>query len=95
MVFIFIEQMPSLVSEMLDHYQKGDYKMMGYLAHKLQPSFEMMGVVILNDAITEVERLGKLELNNGALPDLLSFIQTTVLQVTNLLTDKFAAKEIF
>jgi hypothetical protein len=52
-----------------------------------------MGIASLKDTIIEIEKKGKFEKDDKALPGLLEFIKITLLKVVELLKNELPAKE--
>jgi PAS domain S-box-containing protein len=93
MAELFVAQTPALVAEMIEKYYEGEYKAMSAIAHKIKPSIDNMGIASLKDTIMEIEKKGKFEKDDKALPGLLEFIKITLLKVVELLKNELAAKE--
>jgi CheY-like chemotaxis protein len=93
MAELFVAQTPALVAEMIEKYYEGEYKAMSAIAHKIKPSIDNMGIASLKDTIIEIEKKGKFEKDDKALPGLLEFIKITLLKVVELLKNEFSAKE--
>jgi len=89
MVFMFIEQTPQLVAEMTAKHQRGDYRAMSSIAHKIRPSIDNMGIVSLSEPFREIERIGKAGEGLEALPALVQKISKDLAAVVDELQSEF------
>ena len=55
MIGIFIDMANRSISEIKDAYHKDDFKTISKVAHRLKPSIDNMGIVILKEEIRELE----------------------------------------
>jgi len=55
------------------------------LAHKIKPVIDNMGIVSLKDTIIEIERKGRLNINDETLQDSLFLVKTSIDAVVKLL----------
>ena len=89
MVKIFVEHTPGQVAIMEEKYLQGNYKAMGEIAHKIIPSINHLGIISLKMQIREIEKKGRLEINDGTIPFLLATVKTTISQVMDLLKKEY------
>ena len=89
MVKIFIALTLPQVIEMEEKYLQGNYKAMGKIAHKITPSIDHLGIISLKGPIREIEKKGRLEMNDETIPFLLETIKATIIEVTGLLKKEF------
>ena len=78
LIHIFVTQTPPQVEAMKEKYLQADYKSMSFIAHKIKPSIDNMGIASLKEPIREIEQKGKLEMDDGTIPYLLETIKITI-----------------
>lgn len=81
LIHIFVTQTPLQVEAMKEKYLEADYKAMSFIAHKIKPSIDNMGIASLKEPIREIEQKGKLQMDDGTIPYLLETIKITINQV--------------
>ncbi len=59
MIEIFVSQVPEFISEMKDHYNKGEYAILGAVAHKAKSSVTVMGMEEMGKKLKNLELLAK------------------------------------
>lgn len=89
MVKMFVALTMPQVIEMEEKYLQGNYIAMGQIAHKIMPSVDHLGIISLKGPIREIEKKGRLEMNDAAIPLLLETIKATISEVTGLLKKEF------
>lgn len=59
MVETFLEHTPQQLEEMKQARKSGDLATLGAIAHKIKPNIQLFGIDKINDAIRELEQMGK------------------------------------
>jgi len=78
MLKMFIDQVPGHVLEMKSKYSANELMGMGEIAHRIKPTIDNMGIASLKSTIREIEKIGKLGLDNEALPLLMEKVETDI-----------------
>ena len=81
MVNMFITQTPSQISEMQAKFNRGDFKGMGAIAHKIKPSIDNMGIASLKNTIRKIEQIGKAGIKDDELAGLVEQVTTIIDEV--------------
>jgi CheY-like chemotaxis protein/HPt (histidine-containing phosphotransfer) domain-containing protein len=89
MVNMFLEHTPAQIAEMMLKYEKGDYKGMGAIAHKIKPGIDNMNISSLKDTIRAIEKIGKEGNDSDLLPSLLDSVSVNLELVFNGLKKEF------
>jgi HPt (histidine-containing phosphotransfer) domain-containing protein len=89
MVNLFIKQTPENVAEMETKYRQGDFKGMAAIAHKIKPSIDNMGIVSLKAAIREIEKIGKSEIADARLEEMIPTVTKKINEVIESLQKEF------
>ena len=92
MVNMFVAQTPGQVIEMEEKYLQGDYKAMGVIAHKIKPVIDNMGIITLKEPIRQIEKNGKLGVNDEVIIPLLKILKTTISLAVDSLKVEFPEK---
>jgi len=92
MVKLFIEETPGMVDKMIENYHLGNYKEMVALAYKIKPVVDNMGIVSLKIPIIQIEKKGRLNIQDEALPHLLMLVKTSIDAVVKLLDQELFEK---
>lgn len=57
MLALFVSDVPESLANMNEAYAKGDFKTIKYLAHRIRPSLQNMGIVSIREESIQVEKL--------------------------------------
>ena len=55
MLMLFIETIPPTIAKMVDHFKMGEMDTISSLAHKIKPTLNGVGIVILKEVIRNIE----------------------------------------
>jgi len=85
MIDIFISQVPEFITEMKEHYEQGNYEMLGAVAHKAKSSVTVMGMDDLGKNLKSLELLAKAGEEKEKYPGFIEeFIEQTTTSVKEL-----------
>ena len=89
MINIYLEQTPVLVTAMREGFQKQNWDLLQAAAHKISPSFRIMGIAGDNESVTrKIQELATLQLNSELLPHMISSIEEICSKVYDELRDE-------
>ena len=78
---LFIDTMPTAISEMNEHIAHSNWAGMGAVAHKIKPSIDTMGIDLLKEDIRTLERNGKNSANLEDIPELMEKVEAVIDQI--------------
>lgn len=79
MISIFIAQTPEALEIVDLHLQKGEWKLLKGVIHKMKPSFGFMGIKEIENNVSLVEKYCETETHLDELPSLIMKIKTVCL----------------
>ena len=72
----FIRQMKTDIGKMRQYIEEKNWDSLHFIAHKMKPSFQFVGIKELQDVIVNIEKYAKERSNLDLLPQLLSQLIT-------------------
>jgi len=87
MVETFVEHSPKQVQDLVDAYQKGDYKMMGDAAHRIKPSLDLLEIKGMKEVIRSVEKQGRYGDIKPSLSNEIELFRNTTLAAIEAMTN--------
>ena len=92
MIKLFIEQTNNTTLLMQEALSNKNYLLFSQLAHKIKPSIDNMGIVVLKEKIRQLETNAKQQLNLEELPALFSGVNDILSQTVAQLQDEITLK---
>ena len=90
MINMFVEQIPLQVLEMGRFYKEKNFTGMGGIAHKMKPGLDSMGIKDLKDTIRNIEKIGRIGIDDPSIPELISKVSTHMEEVVKELQKDFS-----
>lgn len=81
MIETFLEYTPGQLNEMLDAYKKGQFEVLGAIAHKIKPNIDLFEIHAIRDDIRLIEEKGKQNQNVPELKESLEKVEATLREV--------------
>jgi HPt (histidine-containing phosphotransfer) domain-containing protein len=78
MVQMFIDLAPETLDNLNNGLAEGDLDRVGGAAHKIKPSLDMMGIVVLKEKIRTLEANAKNRVNVDQIPALVEDVSSTL-----------------
>jgi PAS domain S-box-containing protein len=90
MISIYLEQTPSLIKAMKQSYQDQDWQSLGSAAHKMIPSFSIMGISSEFEIMAKkIQEFANVQQSNDGMYELVLKIETVCEQACNELEEEF------
>ena len=83
MMSLFIDPMPTALTEMNEHIHNSNWVAMGAVAHKIKPSIDTMGIDLLKEDIRSLERNGKDGINIEEIPALMEKVEAVIERINS------------
>lgn len=90
MIGFFLESTPQAIRDMKEAYETENFEMINEIAHKIRPSFTMMGIKSLEKEIALIERYARENKNLDEIGRLLDYVSDTAEKVYKELEDQLA-----
>ncbi len=81
MVQLFIDNTPISITEMRQAYEKGDFKKVGEIAHKIKPSIDTLGIDLLKEEVREIEVKAEIYGDSEELSAMILYLENTMKRV--------------
>lgn len=88
MISIFISQTEEVISKVEDALSKDDFLLVSQLIHKIKPSIESMGVIIILDDVKHLEKIAKESSDRDQITKLFYFIKNVLMATINQLREE-------
>lgn len=88
MVQMFLEMTPEIVGRINNGYAENNLDEVGAAAHKIKPTIDMMGIILLKDVIRQLENNAKNRTNLDSIPNLIQEVNEVLNRVMQQLQER-------